>query len=84
VVGGMYRARGALFKTMEIVVDEKPLALATSRIVAAERFNPVGFQLVLPKCMLVYRRMADYRGRNAPGQDWTSTKPQPGNVGRPT
>jgi len=28
-----------LFKTMEIVVDEKPLALATSRIVAAERFK---------------------------------------------
>ena len=29
---------------MEIVVDEKPLALATSRIVAAERFNPAGSQ----------------------------------------
>lgn len=69
VVGGMYRARGALFKTMEIVVDEKPLALATSRIVAAERFNPVGSQLVLPKCMLVYRRMADYRDGMLRAQD---------------
>jgi hypothetical protein len=73
-----------LFKTMEIVVDEKPLALATSRIVAAERFNPVGSQLVLLKCMLVYRRMVDYRDGMLRAQDWTSTKPQPGNVGRPT
>jgi hypothetical protein len=37
---------------MEMVVAENPLALATSRIVAAEPFNPVG-----SKRMLVYRRM---------------------------
>jgi hypothetical protein len=48
-----------LFNTIEIVVEEKPLALATSRIVAAERFNPVGSQLVLPKRSLVYRTMAE-------------------------
>src|SRR5579872_756556 len=32
----MYRARGALFSTMETVVEEKPLCLATSRIVTME------------------------------------------------
>jgi hypothetical protein len=29
----MYRARGALFRTIETVVEEKPLSFATSRIV---------------------------------------------------
>jgi hypothetical protein len=48
-----------LFNTIEIVVEEKPLALATSRIVAAERFNPVGSQLVLPKRSLVYLTVAE-------------------------
>ena len=36
VLGGMYRASGALFRTMETVVEENPLDLATSRIVAVE------------------------------------------------
>jgi hypothetical protein len=33
VAGAMYRASGALFRTMETVAGEKPLAFATSRIV---------------------------------------------------
>jgi hypothetical protein len=39
VSAGIYRARGALLKTMETVVGEKPLLLATSRMVtvAAEK-----------------------------------------------
>ena len=35
----MYRASGALFRTIETVVDEKPLCLATSRIVTVELFR---------------------------------------------
>lgn len=35
----MYRANGALFRTMETVVEEKPLCLATSRIVTVELFR---------------------------------------------
>jgi len=41
-VSGMYRARGALFRTMETVADENPLRSATSRMVTAagcERFR---------------------------------------------
>src|SRR3984957_5155384 len=40
VTAGMYRDRGALFRTMETVVNEKPLCLATSRIVTVELFRP--------------------------------------------
>src|ERR1017187_1537916 len=35
----MYRASGALFRTMETVVEEKPLCLATSRIVTVALFR---------------------------------------------
>src|SRR5579862_1950034 len=38
VFAGMKRARGASFRTKETVVEEKPLALATSRIVAESFF----------------------------------------------
>src|SRR5271170_3786266 len=35
VVSGMYRASGALFRTMETVAEENPLRSATSRMVTA-------------------------------------------------
>src|SRR5207248_3448113 len=35
VAGAMYRAKGALFSTMETVAGEKPLRFATSFIVTA-------------------------------------------------
>src|SRR6267142_3379756 len=38
VGGGIYLARGALFSTMETVLAENPLVLATSRIVTAAFF----------------------------------------------
>src|SRR5882672_3627831 len=38
VAAGMYRASGALFSTMETVVEENPLSLATSRIVTMNPF----------------------------------------------
>src|SRR3984893_13348776 len=41
VAGAMYRANGALFSTMDTVADEKPLCVATSRIVTAS-FLPLG------------------------------------------
>src|SRR2546425_2713417 len=66
VVRGMYRARGALFKTMETVEDEKPLALATSRIPTMEDFTPSAPQSVLPKRMVVYRKLADQSSYNSP------------------
>jgi hypothetical protein len=60
---------------MEIVAGDKPLALATSRIVGEERFNPVRSQLVLRKRTLVYRRMAVYLHRMFRARDRTSTEP---------
>src|ERR1700743_2384163 len=41
VAGAIYRARGALLRTIETVAGEKPLCVATSRIVTAE-FFPLG------------------------------------------
>src|ERR1700674_375181 len=41
VAGAMYRASGALFRTMDTVADEKPLWVATSRMVTAS-FLPLG------------------------------------------
>jgi hypothetical protein len=36
VAGAIYLASGALFRTMDTVADEKPLSVATSRIVTVE------------------------------------------------
>src|ERR1700724_3067591 len=46
----MYRARGALFRTIDTVVDEKPLSLATSRMVTVALFisNFSRFDRVVP------------------------------------
>src|ERR1700719_4827853 len=41
VAGAMYRARGALFSTIDTVAGEKPLCVATSRMVTAA-FFPLG------------------------------------------
>src|SRR5580704_18440630 len=41
VAGAMYRANGALLSTMETVAGEKPLCVATSRMVTAA-FFPLG------------------------------------------
>lgn len=54
----MYRAKGALFRTIETVVDENPLAFATSRIVAVgplalDRFtNGSHAEMALPNARL--------------------------------
>src|SRR5580765_1702531 len=37
VAAGMYRAKGALFNTIDTVVEEKPLSFATSRMVTIEK-----------------------------------------------
>jgi hypothetical protein len=36
----MYRASGALFKTIDTVVEEKPLSFATSRMVTIAALAP--------------------------------------------
>src|SRR6266568_785168 len=40
VTAGMYRASGALFSTIDTVVEENPLSFATSRIVTIATFAP--------------------------------------------
>src|SRR5215468_12557210 len=59
VAGAIYRARGALFRTMETVAGEKPLEFATSLIVTAAdlpdgRFTgfsaPASLGRIVPLC----------------------------------
>src|ERR1700674_4208307 len=47
VAGAIYRARGALFSTIETVAGENPLCVATSRIVTAWFFSLGRFKGVL-------------------------------------
>src|ERR1700722_7748242 len=49
VFAGMNRAKGASFSTNETVVDENPLARATSRIVTDEAFRRRRFTIKLEK-----------------------------------
>src|SRR5689334_16973669 len=52
---GMYRASGASFRTMETVEEEKPLCLATSRIVTRELPVSEVPALELPTLLLLVR-----------------------------
>jgi hypothetical protein len=54
---GMKRARGASFSTNETVVDENPLARATSRIVTDEFFCLLRFTIELPRRLQIARGM---------------------------
>jgi hypothetical protein len=55
VTAGMYRDNGALLSTIETVVEENPLSLATSRMVTIESLAMEGRMRTIVKLSLATR-----------------------------